>query len=562
LGVLDDGQILWAATLEMLRMAWDGTRWLAPDAIRFPPHIYMAVADGPGQMWMGTMEGELIFYDQARITRHDIKQLGFGAGIFPGQPLTVGGERGLGVLKDGAITLLQAADPGVLRNVSGMITDAAGDRWLNGAAGVLHVRAADWARAMATPAAPLVYTLFDASDGYPGQAAISNRKPSAVSPDGRHLWFAGTGGVVSLDTAALRRNRVAPVPQIQRVVTDSASFAARSPLRLPPGSQQLRLDFTAPALRAPERLRFQYRLDGVDPGWQDAGTRRMTMYTSVAPGDYTFRLRAVNEDGVASAGEAVLQLAVAPTVLQGLPFRLACGALLLLLAAALYRYRVGLLTTRLMERMVVRIAERERIARLLHDTILQTVQALVLRLDAVVLSLPSGDRTRHQLETLVGRATAAVNEGRDQLHELRAASPQALEDIVAGAIGGQRELYPGLEMVLRIDGASRALHAGATDEAGYIACEALRNACAHAQATRIVIRLAYGRRALTVCVRDDGRGLDRQVARDGYRSGHWGMIGMRERAARLGARLSLDSGAGKGTTVTLAIPARRAYAGN
>lgn len=563
IGILDDGKVLWAATMETGLIGWDGTRWLPKSAMPLPPHIYL-VARGTGaagQLWLGTIEGELVFYDNGRMTRHDMRQIGFGSGIFPGPQLTVAGEHGLAVLKDGKLVLLRAADPGVLRNVSGLVVGANGDRWLNGAAGVVHVRAADWARSMASPGEPLRYELFGALDGYPGQAAIEYRAPSAVSADGRHMWFLGTGGMVTLDTQALRRNRVPPAPRIQNVVTDAGTFAASSPLRLPAGSQQLRINFTAAALRAPERIRFQYRLDGVDGAWQDAGTRRMTMYTSVPPGTYAFRVRAINEDGVASTGDTVLRLAIAPTLLQSTPFRLACALLLLALGVALYRYRVRYLTSRLMERMVVKTTERERIARMLHDTILQTVQALMLRLDAVAVSLPAGDRTRKQLETLVGHASGAIAEGRDQVHELRAASPQLAEDIVADCIGRLRELYPQLEIVLRIDGASRPLHPAAADEAGNIACEALRNACAHAQATRVVVRLAYGWRKLTVSVRDDGCGLDSKVARDGYRNGHWGMIGMRERADRLGARLTIDSGAGKGTTVTLVVTARRAYTG-
>lgn len=564
LGILDDGKVLWAATMETGLIGWDGRRWLPKNALALPPHIYL-VARGTGaagQLWLGTIEGELVFYDNGRMTRHDMRLIGFGSGIFPGPQLTVAGEHGLAVLKDGKLALLRAADPGVLRNISGLVIGANGDRWLNGAAGVVHVRAADWARSMASPAEPLRYELFGTLDGYPGQAAIEHRTASAVSADGRHLWLLGTGGMVTLDTETLRRNRVPPAPQIRNVVTDAGTFAASSPLRLPAGSQQLRINFTAAALRAPERIRFQYRLDGVDAAWQDAGTRRMTMYTSVPPGAYAFRVRAINEDGVPSAGDTVLRLAIAPTLLQSTPFRLACALLLLALGVALYRYRVRHLTSRLMERMVVKTTERERIARMLHDTILQTVQALMLRLDAVAVSLPAGDRTRNQLETLVSHAGGAIAEGRDQVHELRAASPQVVEDIVADCIGGLRQLYPQLEIVLRIDGASRTLHTAAADEAGNIACEALRNACAHAQATRVVIRLVYGWRKLTLSVRDDGLGLDRQVARDGYRSGHWGMIGMRERAERLGARLTIDSSTGKGTTVTLVLPARRAYAGS
>jgi signal transduction histidine kinase len=246
---------------------------------------------------------------------------------------------------------------------------------------------------------------------------------------------------------------------------------------------------------------------------------------------------------------------LAPAVLPALVLVAALVAALVLL----HRYRARRRGARQRERLMITTAERERIARMLHDTILQTVQALVMRLDAIVVTLPAGDRTRNQLETLLSHTSAAITEGRDQVHQLRTAGLRVVEQIVAERIGRLRATYPDVVVTLRVDGSSRALQPDQADEVATIAGEALRNACRHAQASRVDIRLTYGRRALTVSVHDDGRGLNRRVARDGYRHGHWGLIGMRERAERLGARLSTDSGAGVGTTVTLVIPARRAY---
>lgn len=184
----------------------------------------------------------------------------------------------------------------------------------------------------------------------------------------------------------------------------------------------------------------------------------------------------------------------------------------------------------------------------------------MLRLGAVAARLPQQDGTRQEIETVLDHASLAITEGRDQVHELRASEQRTIEHSAADCIAGLRELHSGPTMELRADGAGRAVHPGVADEAGNIVCEALRNACAHAQASRIVVTIAHGRRALTVSVRDDGRGLDEQVARDGFRSGHWGMIGMRERAARIGARLTIADGGSGGTVVTLVVGAGRAYA--
>ncbi|MDN4053279.1 triple tyrosine motif-containing protein [Massilia sp. YIM B02763] len=559
IGILDDGRILWVMSPEIGLVGWNGKAWLPRSAFTLPREIYLAVREGGGRLWLATSEGKLVRYQDDRLTSYDMSMLGMGSGIFPGEQLVAGGDQGLAVLKDGRLRLLRAHDPGVLRNVSGLAVDADGDRWLNGAAGLVRVRAADWRRTMADPDTPLRYELFDALDGYPGQSMLGTRLGTAFTGDGRHLWFVASGGVITVDTARLRRNTVAPQPLILDLATDQQRFDAAAPLRLPPGSNAFRIRYTAPALRAPERLHFQYRLDGVDARWQDAGTRRMTAYTNVAPGDYVFRVRAVNEDGVASAQDATLRLTVEPTLAQSLPFRIACAFLLAALAYALHRYRVRQLTRRLTERLQVRNDERERIARTLHDTILQAVQVLMLRLDGLAASLPAGDRARDELRRALGDAAGAIDAGRDQVRELRGGAPR-LEDAIEDCAGALRGIHPGVAFALRVEGRARRLHDAVADEAAHIVCEALRNAFAHAGARRIEVVLDYGRRGLDARVRDDGGGLDAEVARAGYRSGHWGLIGMRERAGRIGARLALDSRPGGGTAVTLAVPAARAYA--
>ena len=309
----------------------------------------------------------------------------------------------------------------------------------------------------------------------------------------------------------------------------------------------------------PERVRFEYRLDGVDNTWLDAGTRRATSYTNIDPGDYVFRVRAVNEDGVPGEAVATLPLRVLPTLVQTSWFRLACAGALALLGVLLYRYRMRYVTRRLTERLQVKTAERERIARTLHDTFLQTVQGLVLRVDAVAATLPPDAGARRQLEDVLDDASLAIGEGRDQLQELRAGDAHVLEDVLADAIARLRQAHGELAVDVHVDGERRSLLAPVADEIAEIAREALRNAFAHAHAARIRVTLVYARRTLSLCVADDGRGLPEPVRRDGTRSGHWGLVGMRERAERIGARLDIASGPRQGTTVTLTVPGAHAY---
>jgi signal transduction histidine kinase/ligand-binding sensor domain-containing protein len=561
LGILDDGRVLWTATLETGLIGWRDGRWQGPRAFNLPAKIYQSAPAGPGQLWLATGDGELVFYDKDRLTTYDIRAAGLAAAIFPGAPLAVSGSAGFGVLDRGRLRLLHAREPEVLRNVSGMVVTPEGDRWLNGAAGLVHVRAADWRRSVADPAQPLRYEWFGAADGYPGQAVIETRWPSAMSADGRNLWLVGTGGMVRLDTGALRRQQAAPRAMILGVgAGDGPLAAARQAMVLPPGSRQLRFEYTAPALHMPERLRFEYRLDGVDGDWQDAGARRATSYNNVGPGDYVFRLRAINQDGIAAMTEAALRLRVQPTPLQTVWFKLACAGALALLAALLYRYRVRYVTQRLTERLQVRTAERERIARTLHDTFLQTVHGLVLRVDAVAAGLPPGDGARARLERVLDDASRALGEGREQLQELRAGDAHVLEDVVAETVARLRAMHGPIAVELRVEGERQALAPAVADDVAEIAREALRNAFAHSRALQIRVAIDYGRRTLRLRVADDGRGLDEAVRRAGARSGHWGLVGMRERAARIGAALALEGGLRQGTTVTLEVPAARAYA--
>lgn len=567
LGILDDGKVLWTATIETGLLAWQDGRWHPSRAFNMPSNkIYQSALAGPGQLWLATGDGELFHYDGATKTSRaplDIRALGMTAAIFPGPELVLSGDNGTGVVRGGRLAMLRAADPNALRNVSGLVTTADGDRWLNGAAGLVHVRAADWQRSIADPALALRYEVFDGLDGYPGRAVFESRRYSAWSADGRTLWLIATGGVVRVDTAHLERNRIAPAPVILSLSTDKASYradaAAHAALRLAPGTERFGIDFTSPSLRMPERVRFEYRLDGVDAGWQDAGTQRTTSYTSVKPGDYVFRLRAVNEDGVRSNADAVLKVSVEPTVWQTGWFKLLAALLLAGLLALAYRVRVRYLTRRVAERLHVRMAERERIARTLHDTFLQTVQSLLLRVDAIAAGLPKEDRVRRKLEEAIGHAGSALGEGREQLQELRSGAGDGLEDLLHDIVGQLQAVHPGIAIGLRTDGQRRPVDPEVATEAAAIAREALHNACIHAQAGQVRALLDYGAGALTLSVADDGRGIDAEVLHKGAAKGRWGLVGMRERAQRIGAQLTIAEGSEGGTVLKLSVPAARAY---
>lgn len=555
LGILDDGNVLWTATMETGLIGWRDGKWLPASAFTLPAKIFQSGPAGIGQLWLATGDGTLVFYDDGKLTTSDIHQVGMATSVFlSGEPI-VSGSDGTGVFKDGKLTMWRAADVDVLRNISGLVVTHDGDRWLNGAAGLVHVRAEDWARSIADPTQALRYEVFGALDGYPGRAVIESRWPTAMSPDGRHLWLLATGGVVQLDTAMLQRNRGTPQPAILSVTTDQLTYAADRALRLPPGSGHFRIDFTAPLLRAPESVRFEYRLDGVDTHWQDAGSRRSTSYTNVGAGDYVFRLRAFNEDGTPSVNEASLRVTVEPTLAQSLWFRISCVLALALLAFALYHYRIRQLSRRMAERLQVRVAERERIAIELHDTVLQSMHGVILHAENAVEKIEGQAETRDKLTQVIEHANNAIIEGRERVQSLRHGSDDELIDLFDALI--ERE---GATVPVRVEqqSVSHALHLVVKDELYVVGREALRNAIRHANATQVTLTLSYAAKELVLEVRDDGVGIPADILAAGGRPGHLGLDAMRRRAEQVGGKYSMASRPGE-TVVRIAIPARLAY---
>ncbi|RZT10328.1 Histidine kinase-, DNA gyrase B-, and HSP90-like ATPase [Duganella sp. CF402] len=564
LGVTDDGKRLWLVTAQtgLIGRRGDGP-WLPRDKFALPPNIVLGVpGTKAGQLWLACGDGNIVLLDENdKQTAYPAGVIGLASGIYITEDIVASGDQGLAVLVKDRFLQLTAADPEVLQDISGLAVTPDGDRWLNGGKGLVHVRRDDWKASVANPGLPLRYEVFGLRDGYVGKAMLINRHASvALDKDGQ-LWLASTSGMLRFDTRDIPRNTTAPVPQVEGLHTGAASYQVRTGLKLPPGSRNLNITYIAASLRQPEAVRFQYRLEGSDSEWQDAGPRRAAYYTNMAPGSYRFQVRAANEDGVWSQQPASAAFEIPPTFTETLWFKalcvLAAGAALYLL----YLYRLRIVTARLEERMEVRLAERERIARTLHDTFLQTVQGVVLRLDATVDSLPGDSATRQALAPILHSARHSINEGRAQVHELRSAEVNEVESRLRDVAALLAASYPGVQFALHIDGACRTLRPGAIDEISEIGREAIRNAYQHAQATQIEVRLGYEAQQFALLVRDDGKGMaPASTATTPAQRGHWGLVGMRERAERIGAALEISSVQDQGSEVKMVLPARRAYA--
>ncbi|WP_282296859.1 sensor histidine kinase [Stenotrophomonas sp. PS02289] len=534
-------------------------QWLT-DA-RLPAMACSSLASGPQQqLLMGFPDGHLRVL-KAGTWRHYGQAQGLDVGPISstaliGTRLWVAGENGLALLgPDGYFHSARATTPGLFEGITGIVQDSNGQYWLNGARGLVRIEGNSLATATLEGRA-VDPRLFDTIDGMPGIAAQSTPVPSAVlAPDGL-LWLSTNQGLAWLDTLHAAPRTPAPQPRISQVSWTNQQRPLRDGDVLPAGTTQLQIDYTAVSLTRPERTRYRYRLIGLDEQWQEAGTLTRAFFTNLPPGSYRFEVMAANQDSVWSEHPAQRAFRIAPIWYQTLWFKALC--VLAVLAAIVFavRLRSRRLTQLVRARLKERHAERERIARELHDTLLQGTQGLILRLHAVSHSEHAHPAVREALETAMQQAEQALAEGRERVSLLRDGSTGD-QDLGAALVQVYGERASGTDspaLRLNVEGSPRPLRQDAAEEVYLIGREALLNALQHARADAVEVELAYTRRGLRLHIRDDGAGLP-----DTLPEGRWGLVGMRERAERLGARLRLWSRAGAGTEVELFLPRDRIY---
>jgi signal transduction histidine kinase/ligand-binding sensor domain-containing protein len=560
--VMDDGLGLWISIARRGSFRWRDNQWMTQAELGIPSGPTFAAPGGKGAMWFGYTDGTVLHFDNGRVTSHAPRaEDEVGAVTFlhgGGDGVVAGGNSGLAVLLDGRFRRLRADDPDALSSVSGMVLAANGDRWFNGARGVVYVKAADWKAALAAPQAPLKYVLYGVLDGYPGFASTAIRLPSALADADGQVWFSGVSGIARLDS-----NKVAPSPHPPRAKIETLVAQGKryldfgTPPRLPAGTTSFRIEYTALSYAMPEALRFRYQLEGVDDGWQDAGQRRAVSYTKLGPGEYRFRVAAVNELGQWSEQDAAITLRILPSFTQTPLFYALCAA-----AAAGVLYLLYLLWLKqATSRIDTRMAERERIARALHDSFLQSVHGLVLSFQSAMGALPQDSAGRKKLERVLLMADKVIEEGRNEVQDLRSGTMR--DGDLAHSLNLVGEvLQESLRSVysLRVVGRPRPLDEQAGCEIYSIGREALMNAFRHAEAAAIQVELNYADDRFSLLVIDDGKGVPPEVLSQGGK-GRWGLTGLFERAGRIGGEVSIVNGEHGGARVRLTVPAVCAYAG-
>jgi signal transduction histidine kinase/ligand-binding sensor domain-containing protein len=441
---------------------------------------------------------------------------------------------------------------------SGLLQLENGDLWINGVEGISRIERGEWQRAISTPEYRVAFTRFDHHDGLTAGAMQGGPLPSIARDSLGRLWFATTSTLVRLDPADVPAALPPPVVEIRRFSADDTPIAPGQKAELPVGTTRIGIQFAAPPIEYPERVRFRYRLAGGD--WLDAGDRREVQYESLAPGDHLFEVASSDRDGRWSETPTRLGFRIPPAFHQTTAFRALISLLIAALLAALYAIRMRQVSERTRRETTARLQERMRISRDLHDTLLQSVQALHLQMEAIATRVPEGDPLRQRIDHVLDRAHDTLCEGRDRISALREplSGSGDLTDCLQ-RIAERLTHDADLQFELQADTPPRPLQPEVNDELLHIGREALTNACQHAQACRVTLRVAHADDALTIAVIDDGIGFPADVLQQGGRDGHLGLHSMRERAALAGAELKLRNLPEAGAEVRIRVPAQRAY---
>lgn len=533
------------------------------------------VADRGGVWLSFWLDGGVMFFKDGQVQERYAAAQGLGAGHVAGLRLDAEGalwaateEGGLSRIKDGRVSTLTTANGLPCNTVHWSTLDDSGALWVYAACGLARVRREDLAAWIAEPGRKVEAKLWAGADGVPLLATTPAyfNPPVARAADGK-LWFVSGSDVQVIDPGNLPYNRLPPPVHVEALVADHKSYAAANGLRLPPQVRDLTIEFAGLSLVDPRSMRFRYRLQGHDLDWQEAVDRRQATYTNLGPGQYRFQVKASNNSGIWNEEGAQIEFSIEPAFYETAWFR--AGAVLLLagLAWAGFQLRLRWRLQRLQQRfeatLDARVSERTRIARELHDTLLQRFHGLLLQFQAAFNLLPERPRDSKQvLARAIDQVAEAITEGRDTVHSLRASALET--NNLAEALGtlaedlAQESGHAAVAQV-QVQGTPQALHPLVRDETFRIAGEALRNAFRHAGARRIGVEVRYGRRQLSVHVRDDGKGIPPEVLSSGGRQGHFGLSGMRERAQLAGGTLVLQSTPGEGTEVVFSAPGASAY---
>ena len=566
---------LWIANKDrgLIQLLNDGRVQMYPWTRLGHNDIALSLAVDPSRRgtWVGFYGGGIVYFADGQVRASYSASDGLGQGRVndlrsdPDGTLWAATEGGLSRLKNGRLATLSSKNGLPCDSTNWTLEDNDHSLWLYMTCGLVRIARSEldaWAAAVDRDkdAKPTVQAkCLDSSDGVRTLEDYDFYTPHAAkSADGR-LWFLPSDGASVVDPRHLPLNRLVPQVRIEQVTANHKTYDAALHLPLPALTRDLEIDYTALSLVAPEKNRFKYKLEGYDHDWQDVGNRHQAFYGNLPPRNYRFHVSASNNSGVWNEAGDSLDFSIAPAYYQTTWFRVSCGAAFLVLLWALYRLRLHQIAQQFNARLEERVNERTRIARELHDTLLQSFHGLMFRFQAarnIVLRRP--EEAVQALDEALERTEQAIAEGRDAIQGLRASTVVTNELAQAVTALGEELASDSARFHVVVQGPPQDLHPILRDEVYAIAREAVRNAFRHAQAHDIEVEITYNESSFQLRIRDDGRGIDPGIVAEG-RTGHFGVPGMRERAKRIGGKLDVWTRIGAGTEIELSIPGSIAY---
>jgi len=582
----DSGGTLWIANQErgLFRLSPRNEVQQIPWASLGHKDNAVAIAADPlhSGLWVGFFQGGVVYFAEGQVRAAYTTANGLGEGIVnrfqfdPDGTLWAATEGGLSRLKNGHFATLTSKNGLPCDAVHWVIEDNDRAFWLFMPCGLVRVARSEidaWTASVDHDGGTnrvIEAFVLDNSDGVTSQSIPYYYRPQVTKSSDGKLWFVNLDGVSAFDPRHLPFNHVPPEVHIEQITADRKTYDLASykngDVSLPARVRDLAIDFTALSFVAPEKVRFRFKLEGQDTEWREVVNSRHVEYSNLAPKSYRFLVKASNNSGVWSEASASLEFSVAPAFFQTNWFRLLCVAGFLGAIWAIYQVRTRQLARQFNLGLEARVNERTRIARDLHDTLLQTLHGLLFQFQGVRNLLPQRtDEAMVSLDDAIHETEMALTESRDAIQGLRS-EPIAKGNLTELLMATSRELAhstnsnqqpPVFDLVE--EGERHNLSPTTKNEVCRIALEILRNAYRHAQASRIETEVRYGDHELRIRIRDDGKGIDPKVLKEGGLAGHWGLRGSRERAARIGAQLDFWSEVGSGTEVQLTVPASVAY---
>ncbi|HEY6769275.1 MAG TPA: two-component regulator propeller domain-containing protein, partial [Candidatus Sulfotelmatobacter sp.] len=389
------------------------------------------VADLQSGIWLGLLNGDLARYRSGKteifpFTHHPGSRVN---GLIAASDGSILGATAFGVVgwKNGKRQILTVRNGLPCDSIHALISDDRGDLWLYAQCGLIEIADAELQRWWERPESRLKLRVFDASDGVqPGRGHFNT---STRTRDGR-LWFANGSVLQMIDPNHMAGNTLAPPVHIEAIVADRKSYSPHDGLSLPALTRDLEIDYTALSFVVPQKALFRYMLEGHDADWQEPGTRRQAFYNDLRPGHYRFRVVACNNDGMWTSTPAVWRFVILPAYYQTLWFKAALWTTAVMLLWLFYLYRLRQISEAIHSRLNERQRERERIARELHDTLLQGFQGLVLRFQAILNRIPENDPLRASISNALLRTDEVLIEGRDRVHEIRSEPSRDLHNLL------------------------------------------------------------------------------------------------------------------------------------